>query len=299
MSEEREASALLHTVGVYLLEDHSVLRVGGDDAISWLQGQLTQDVRALSPGHGALTLFLEKTGKVRSDGFVLRRGDELLLVVPTDRAEALRQNLDEHLIMEDVELSLESARVITLQGPLAAGLPVEGREVFVTDRLEQGPGFDVLSSAEGADALLDELTRWAEAEGGGRVHAAGFERARVLAGVPRLDADFGQNTLPQEAGLGRRAVSFTKGCYLGQEAVVMLEHRGQPPKRLARVRTGVALAVGAALTGKNGLAAGTLTSLVPSGDGFVGLALLKRALAVPGSVLEAEGGSLEVQALVE
>src|SRR5690606_17860085 len=71
MSEQRQAQALLDTVGVHLLEAQRLIAVTGDDAVAWLQGQITQDVRALAPGHGALSLLLDKTGKVRSDAFVL------------------------------------------------------------------------------------------------------------------------------------------------------------------------------------------------------------------------------------
>ena len=102
---------------------------------------------------------------------------------------------------------------------------------YVTDRVG-APGWDIWVKAEELDARRVSL----EDAGITLVSAEAVDALRLLRGIPRIDTDFGDFTLPQEAGLKERAVAFGKGCYQGQEAIVMLEHRGRPPKRLVRLQ---------------------------------------------------------------
>lgn len=121
------------------------------------------------------------------------------------------------------------------------------------------------------ETLFDTLGRAPSAESDGDLaDASTWEQARIEAGIPEHGRDFGADTLPQEAGL-RRAISFEKGCYIGQEPVVMLEHRGQPPRRLVRVRTSDPGALPAEIVSE-GSSAGRLTSWANG----LGLALVKR-----------------------
>lgn len=250
------------------LLDERVLRVHGDDARTWLQGQVTCDVLLGGPSvHG---LVLSATGHVISDVWVLDRSrsgetPELWLRMPSRAFEAAVKRLDRFIVMEDVELEPTDLRVIhTLGRPT--------REAYPTPRLAAGPnadGWDVVVSD--AEATLEELER----EGFVRGDDALYERLRIEAGKPRLGADFGEHTLPQEAGL-KSAVSFSKGCYFGQEPVVMLEHRGKPPKRLVRIAPLAAslgpVTVGAAVTDAEGREVGTVTSATSD----AALALVKR-----------------------
>jgi folate-binding protein YgfZ len=246
------------------LLDERVLRVHGDDARTWLQGQVTCDVLLGGPSvHG---LVLSATGHVISDVWVLDRSrsgetPELWLRMPSRAFDAALKRLDRFIVMEDVELEPTELRVIhTLGRPT--------REAYPTPRLAE-EGWDVVVSD--AEATLAELDR----EGFVRGDDALYERLRIAAGKPRLGADFGEHTLPQEAGL-KSAVSFTKGCYFGQEPVVMLEHRGKPPKRLVRIAPLASslgpVIVGAPVTDSEGREVGTVTSATPD----AALALVKR-----------------------
>jgi len=171
------------------------------------------------------------------------------------------KRLDRFIVMEDVELEPTELCVIhTLVEP--------AREAHATPRIVT-QGWDLVVSD--AEATLAELER----EGFVRGDDALYERLRIEAGKPRLGADFGEHTLPQEAGL-KSAVSFSKGCYFGQEPVVMLEHRGKPPKRLVQIAplaTSLGpVIVGAPVTDAEGREVGTVTSATPD----AALALVKR-----------------------
>jgi tRNA-modifying protein YgfZ len=240
--------------------DATRLEIRGDDARSWLNGQLTCDVTALPAGGSIRGLRLGKNGRILAAVHVLDRPEGLDLVVPRARAEALAEELDRYIIMEDVELHPRwRERVIAVEG---AARPPEGSvpgELF---------GLEVSLLAVGdVAAALAEL-------GATLVSDEEAEALRVAAGwpgAPELDAGL----LPQEAGL-KGLVSFTKGCYLGQEPVVMLEHRGRAPKRLARLRLERETARGATVTLESGETAGEITSVATVRGEALALALLKR-----------------------
>ncbi|MFW6085640.1 MAG: YgfZ/GcvT domain-containing protein [Myxococcota bacterium] len=238
LSLEDGARALTETAGVCLLADHAVLRVTGDDARSWLNGQITNDVGQVAPGEATYALVVTLKGRVMTDLWALDRGEEGLdLVLPAARLETVASYLDRFVIMEDVEMEpLQDVRVLSVQGPAAARVmaQVDGGPWWPCARLTEGGG-DRLVPADEAPELLVKVGDVARAQGGGPVGEASWELARLRTGIPRMGADFGEGTYPQEAGLKDRAVSFRKGCYQGQEAVVMLEHRGKPPKKLARL----------------------------------------------------------------
>ncbi len=292
-----EAEALVERAGACALDDAHVLLVSGDDAMPWLQGQVTQDVGRVAPGGSAYTLLLSPNGKVIADAWVHRRADDVALVVPSAASEALRAQLDAHVIMEDVTIAhAPDLAVVTVQGPRARALRAAATEgdVFDADRLDTGAGFDVLVPRAEAERVLAALAAAVTAAGGARVSAAGYELARIRRGVPKAFVDFGENTLPQEAGLAKRAVSFTKGCYLGQEPVVMLEHRGQAPKRLFAARVGGDVEPGASLGAEGDAKAGRVTSVAsaPDDDGTrAAIVLVKKAHARPGAALAEAAGA--------
>jgi tRNA-modifying protein YgfZ len=253
------------------------LEIRGDDARSWLNGQLTCDVAALPAGGSIRGLRLSKNGRILAAVHVLDRPEGLDLVVPRARAEELAEELDRYIIMEDVELHPRwHERIVAVEGFERRPEGSVPGELF---------GLEVSFLAVGdVAAALAELD----------ATAVPFEEAEALRvaagwpGAPELDIGL----LPQEAGL-KGLVSFTKGCYLGQEPVVMLEHRGRAPKRLARLRLARETAPGAAVTLESGELAGEVTSAASVHGQALALALLKRraegdvALTVDGTrVLE-------------
>lgn len=267
----------------FLLDDR-VLRVRGDDARTWLQGQVTCDVLLGGPSvHG---LVLSATGHVISDVWVLDRSSpdapELWLRMPAAFFDAAVKRLDRFIVMEDVELEPTELRVIH-------ALSRPSGDAFETPRL--GEGFDlVVSDVASTVASL-------EREGFVMGDEALYERLRIEAGKPRLGRDFGASTLPQEAGL-KSAVSFTKGCYFGQEPVVMLEHRGKPPKRLVLLSLDASASVGTIVTDAEGREVGAVTSAVSSASGTSALVLVKRR-ALEAGELRIEGHAPRSSRVVE
>lgn len=251
--------------------------VDGPDAASWLQGQVSQDVEALAPGQGAHSLVLSPQGKVESFCRVTRLGeDRFVLDVEAGFGEGLLQRLARFKLR--VKVTLEP--------------------VAVTCEEREGAGFDSLGSPEIAAQSETEAAPSNPAD------EARFEAARILAGVPRLGHELTERTIPQEAGdeLVRRSVSFTKGCYTGQELVARLDSRGSNvPRRVRLLRCdeptapvpepGDVVQVGSS-------EAGAITSAAPLADGgWVALALIKRsALAVGGDEVVVLHGSSEQKA---
>jgi hypothetical protein len=295
-----EARWLVETVGVRVLPDVAVLQVAGDDARTWLNGQVTNDVRSLKKGDAVYALVIHVRGKIVADTWVIDRGDDVVLLLPRDALAKTREELERYIIMEDVTLiELEHLSVISVQGPRAADAVV-GEDAYPCHRLG-ATGFDVIVPEDQEDAALGRILERARALGGGEVGSDGWELARLRLGVPAFGADFGDQNYPQEAGLRERAVSFTKGCYVGQEVVCTLENRGQLVRRLVALdaRDGVPVA-GADLVGSDGAVLGKVTSALVDPDAGRALALgyLKRAAAQPGTEVRAGDTALAVRAVV-
>jgi folate-binding protein YgfZ len=176
--------------------------------------------------------------------------------------------------MEDVDLELQDGlHVITAQGPRSNELRADG---WPADRLGRGGRQWVVTGAE----LESELTRLiarSRALGGGAVGSEAWAQAHVLQGRPRFGVDFGDWTYPQESGLNPLAVSFKKGCYIGQETVVMLENRGRAPKVLWRwsIEGSVAPVAKTAIT-VHGAVVGEVTSAAVGEEGVRAIGFLKR-----------------------
>src|SRR3954471_3520413 len=221
------------------------LALTGSDAKTFLAGQITSDVEALTPGHGQYAALLTHKGKMLGDLRVLDLGDELWLDTERVALQALFDTIRRAKIGYDVELhkrtleqalfSLLGPRAREVAGAGAAGLGTAEHDsargelgVLVTTDL----GVDVICAAEEADAVRARL----EAAGAVPVSEADAEIRRVETGRPRYGIDLDDTVIPQEAGLNERAVSFTKGCYVGQETVARLHYKGKPNRHLRGLR---------------------------------------------------------------
>lgn len=260
------------------------VRVAGPDAVAFCQGQLSQDVAALPVGASAWSWLLQPTGKVVALVRVWRRStDEVVLDTDPGWGEAVVARLERFRLR--VRASIEPAeglRWVTIRGPAAEnrhplpGLP--GRDLLGED-VAPPPGVPV--------AALDA-----------------WESVRVEAGIPRMGAELGPDTIPAEAGRFwiDHAVSFTKGCYTGQELVARIDSRGgNVPRRLAGVvvPAPVTPPEGALVRLPDGPEVGRLTSVAssPIRRAPVALALLHRRAPVPGEVVVAwEGGEVMARA---
>jgi tRNA-modifying protein YgfZ len=281
----------------------ATLVVTGKDRVSWLNGLVTCDLVKWTLGDARYGLVVSRSGRVLADPVLVADGDRALVVVAAERAEVLREHLDHYLVMEDAEIApaIDAFEPWTLHGPgsdaVLAAARAAGASGGVFDRTGLGGAIVLAPTARAADvrAALDAAVR---AAGGIVGDAAGWEALRLERGVPRFGVDFDEKTYPQEASLEKAAVSFDKGCYLGQEVVCMLEMRGHVKRKLVSfVLDGAALpANGAAVADESGAAVGEVTSaaLSPTLGVPVGLAMVKRAQAVAGARVVVGGSHAKV-----
>lgn len=241
-----EARALVQKGSVVApAPDRAVLVVRGNDRLSWLNGLVTQDVSKAPKGSVAYAFLCEKKGKIVCDMHIFVREDRLDLVVPAAARATVLAALDHHLIMEDVELVESEARVFRVHGTSESRAAVLGQlasaeaPVVEFSRLPEA----VVVVDEDPDAFGEKLSAaLREAPGGGALLSSAREgELRVELGVPRFGIDFDTSHYPQETSLHTLGVSFSKGCYLGQEVLYMLEHRGHAKKKLVRLHAESAL----------------------------------------------------------
>jgi folate-binding protein YgfZ len=269
------------------------LALTGPDAKSFLQGQLTNDIEGLAPGRGCYAAFLTHKGKMLGDLRVFDLGGELLLDCERVALQELFNMIRRYKLGADLELhkrTLELAllSVIGPEAPRLAG-PAEHDNARVTldgvaaVAVTTDVGTDLFCAAADRDALRAAL---AFPDG----DEAAAEIVRVERGRPRYGLDLDDSVIPQEAGLNERAVSFTKGCYVGQETVARLYYRGKPNRRLLGLRLsepappGSELRLGEKVVGRLG------SSVVSPELGPIGLALVRRE-AGPGDTVHLSGGT--------
>ena len=289
------------------------LEIRGPDAQEWLHGLLTQDVRALRPGEGAHAAYLTPQGRMIADLRVFHRGDTFLIETVASTRGTLLSRLDQFVIMEDVTIVdvTDALGCVTILGPMAAAsasactgvaqatlnalpehghLPLDRPGAFVAASREFGaPAFDLF-------ALKDDLAIW-QTRLEARIPMASdllLETARIEAGRPRFGVDMHEDTIPLEAGIEARAISFDKGCYVGQEVIIRILHRGQGrvARRLAWIeraplgpdasgwRPGEAVHLG-------DKPVGSITSACwsPARGGLLAIAMLHRDATEPGTTV--------------
>jgi len=254
----------------------SLIWVEGPDAISFLDGQVSQDVGGMDPGSVRRSFLLEPRGKLRALLWVLRDSERVGLVTAADRAAAVLADLERFRFRVKATLRKDARPVHSVWG---SGADDPGRwwddGVTLTATLPAG---------------LDLLVAAATPPPGSSLDAAALDARRIAAGEPRFGVDVDEGTIPQETGLVPEAVSFTKGCYLGQELVARIDTRGHVNRSLRRIRgTGVVPPTGATVSGD--AMAGVLGTVAPRSGGWAALGLLRRE-AGPGAVVAVrwEGG---------
>jgi folate-binding protein YgfZ len=292
--EKRELSHVFEVKnGVEKARPRAWLRVTGDDAAVFLQGQCTQDVHKMKPGEARWALWLTTKGRVIGESLILRaEGGVWWLWSAHTEGAALKARLEDFIIADDVvveDLGAEGGwEQVTLAGEAAeAWLRAEAGGVAPPAEgawLEWGGGV-LLAGRRGVARVWDWLRPVAAGGGAAEPANAGLGaldegalvRARLAAGVPAIPGEFGPADLPQEAGLEAVAISFNKGCYLGQEVMARLHAMGQVRRRLVRVTgDGAAPAAGAGLqAGATGKRVGEVRAAVDYGSGgWLGLAMV-------------------------
>lgn len=268
--------------GFFDYSPSACLRVTGEDALSFLQGQFTQELRPDRAPAVSYGLWLNQKGRVLADSFALRVGEqEVWLVSLASPAATIRERLEAYVIADDVVIDdvtvrwrgraiLGEGAGAWLRTATGGALPDAGGFVRV------GEGF-VFHGRRGAGESWEWLSPepLPEATGLTALTLPDLEYLRIQAGLPCVPKDIGPDDLPNEAGLDAEAISYTKGCYLGQEVMARLKSMGRVRRRLLRVSVTESLSPSlpaALFQGERKV--GDLRSLAPQpGGGAVGLAL--------------------------
>jgi tRNA-modifying protein YgfZ len=267
------------------------LALTGPEAKTFLQGQVTNDIEGLAAGSGCYAVFLTHKGRMLGDMRVFDLGDELLLDCERVALQELFNMIRRYKLGMDVELHKRTLELGLFSVIGASELPV-GTEEHACAHVSLGGADVVLTRTDvGVDVFFGAGDRAAVREAldfpdGDEAMA---EIVRVESGRPRFGLDLDSDSvIPQEAGLNDRAVSFTKGCYVGQETVARLYYRGKPNRRLRGVRlsapapTGAELRLGEKTVGRLG------SSVVSPSFGPIGLALVRRE-AEDGATVDVNG----------
>ncbi len=285
--------------------DLRVIAVTGSEAAEFLQGQLTNDIEALAEGEGCYAALLDRKGRMRSDMVVLRTPEEILIVLPAGPADEVERHLSMYKIGRDADVTARAdLAVLSLLGPrtpeLLGGAPLGAENSNRTVRVGGSEalaattfaGADLVAAPEVLERIAAELER----EGAAEVGEGTAAIVRVEAGRPAFGAEMGNQTIPQEAGINERAVSFEKGCYVGQETVARLHYKGKPNRHLRRLRAEAPLEAGAAVRlGEREL--GTIgTAVLSPAGGWQALAVLRRE-AEPGAEVETPTATAKVEAI--
>jgi folate-binding protein YgfZ len=281
------------------------LALSGPEAIEFLNGQVTNELADLQAGEGRYAAFLTHKGKMLGDLRVLAveggEGEpELLLDTERVALQSLFDMIRRFKVGFRVELDKRTVErgLLSLIGPRAAGVagadpgPVEHANAAVSLAgvealaIRTDAGIDLLAAAGDTAALAAAL----RSRGAEPVGEAAAECLRIESGRPRYGIDLDETVIPQEAGLNERAVSFTKGCYVGQETVARLHYKGRPNRHLRGLRLAALAEPGAPLLlGEREL--GRLSSVADSPRlGPIALALVRRE-AEPGALLQLAGGT--------
>lgn len=260
-----EHAALRQGAGVLDLGFRGRLCVVGADRARFLNGQVTNNVKDLQPGLGCYAAITTNKGKLQSDLNIHCLADELLLDFEPGLTAKITERLEKFVVADDVQIVDVTPHygLLSVQGPRAAevvaalglfsALPENSfqsvkagdatlGEIYLVNLPRTGSaGFDVFVPVAAMGAVADKLIAAAKQLGGRACGWSALELARIEAGIPRFGADMDETNLPQEAGIESRAVSFTKGCYIGQEVINRIRSFGQVSRALRGLRLPEAL----------------------------------------------------------
>lgn len=276
-----------------------MLRVAGTDAATFLQGQFTNDLRGLAEGPSIYGLWLTVKGKVAADSFLAKGGstDEFWITSYKSPAAAIRGRLESHIIADDVVIEDLTSEwdAVSLFGDVAGIAPDTGKIGFVfAGRRARPANREWIFPVTQRDEVRRQLARFPELD------PDTVERGRIRAGIALVPVDAGPGDLPNEAGLEAEAISYQKGCYLGQEVMARLKSMGQVRRRLVRVHAAINRmpALPAPLYSARAQA-GELRSAVWDEGGFIGLAMISRLKVEAGAQLALAPGGATVIRLLE
>ncbi len=292
----------------------TIALTGGDRA-TFLHALLTNDIARLRAGLGIYAAYLTPQGRMISDMRVIETGRRMLLAVHRDIAAALAQRFDALIFSEDVQVADITGHLtaIGVHGPSAARMIQQATGMSVIDLANQYdnitsesvtmvrddalglPGYDVYAPSDAAEAMQARLVEAGAMEASEET----AETLRIEAARPRFGIDMGTDTIPLEAGIEDRAISFTKGCYVGQEVIIRVMHRGHG--RVARRLVSIVFSDGAVpergskiQIGDRVVGAVTSATASPRLGAPLALGYVQREHAAPGTELMVNGSQARV-----
>lgn len=285
--------------------ERGLIVVQGTDAAEYLQGQLTNDIEAIPVGGGSYSALLDRKGRMQSDMRVLRLAtDEIWIDVEPEAVGAVDRHLTMYSVGREVAVTDQSSSWSTyvLAGPAIGELTGLAPLALEHDHAEvaldgnqarsvrTGHGLDLIGPRAGAEGLEAALI----VRGLAPVDEAALEILRVESGRPRFGREMTNETIPQEAGINERAVSFTKGCYIGQETVARLHYKGKPNRHLRGLALDEPVTAGSPVTNSDRELGRVGTAVLSPAHGPIALAILRREVE-PGDtvVIESVDGSAE------
>jgi folate-binding protein YgfZ len=317
---EREYRWLREAVGLVDKGYRAYLEFTGPDRMRYLNAILTNDIKGLRENHGIPTLFLNPQGHIQAEMEVYAFGEKLFCVSYAMIREPLVPTMDKYIIMDDVTLTdrTEEFTTVAIEGPRAAAvtLAVSAVELGAMEDLKsheanvggvacrvskRSPGeiasAEFLVAREKAEALWRVLEEAVRQEGGGPVGYLAINSARLEFGIPWFGYDFGEKQIPHEAGVQDSHISYTKGCYIGQEIVERVRSRGQVNRVRVSLRFDAEPAKDAVLLAE-GKEVGYVTRVgfSPAVDAWIGMGYVRREKAGVGTRLELSGASATVVA---
>jgi folate-binding protein YgfZ len=320
---EADYGALRAGAGVRLCAERVVIRMSGDDRASFLHGMCSNDIKGLKSGDLAAALFLTERAHLIAEANVWAIGDALLLEMERALWPAVREHLERFLVADDVELdedgdAVKYDGVIQIDGPRAAaaiaavfGEPAAlpgawrfgeaGGGALVAQVTRSGaPAFTILAGRARAAEIVTRLTAAGGGEHEGReVSIEAAEILRVESGAARVGVDTNDKTIALEARM-EPAISFSKGCYIGQETIERATARGALKRRLVGLRIdGARVPPAGARVMLAGKEVGHLTSPLCSPRlGVIALAILHHSAWTPGTAVKIDGAEGEFAAIV-
>ncbi len=314
---ETEYQAARDTVALFDTNWHAFTALSGPDRVRFLNAIVTNNIQSLAHGRGILALLLNPQGHILAELEVYSLQDKLLLLSHASVRDRTHTTLDKYIIMDDVQLEdmTDTMGSIALEGPRAPSIVQQACGVVLDNLGEMSlvdtnvvhtpchlirrshfgfPGAEIVARRDRLHALWKVILSAVRVHGGEQIGMAALNSLRLEAGIPWFPADFNDTVIPHEAALEHTHISFSKGCYTGQEIVERVRSRGH----VNRLRVGMKFSTttppefGTRLR-VDGAEVGLVTSAAfsPAAKAATGMGYLRREHADVGSVAEFDGGT--------
>jgi folate-binding protein YgfZ len=320
---QTEYRAARESVAFFDTNWHAVITLGAKDRVRYLNAIVTSNIQSLADGRGILSLLLNPQGHILAELEVYKQPDKLVTLSHASVRERTFATLDKFIIMDDVDLEDLTDQVgsIAIEGP-RAGVIVQQACGVALDQLPEmsiqdvkieripchflkrshfgQPGAEFIARRDRLPSLWSKLLAGVRAHEGEPIGMLALNTLRLEAGAPWFPQDFNDTVIPHEAALEDTHISFTKGCYTGQEIVERVRSRGHVNRRLARLRFSPPQAIPATGTKlrAGGAEAGYVTSAAfsPANETAIGMGYVRREHGAAGSLLEFDRGTATVEA---